>query len=343
MNTATRSLSVIAAELPPDGQQWQQILADLITDPKELLALLQLDAAAIAGSTTAMAQFPLRVPRPYAGRMEQGNRHDPLLRQVWPDLAEAVTDPLRSPDPLQEAGCNPAPGLLHKYRGRVLLTASPHCAIHCRYCFRRHFDYRANTPGQSGWRQALDYIADHPGIDEVIVSGGDPLAATDSYLAGLLAALERIPHVQTLRLHTRLPIVIPQRINSTLRSVLRRLHSRLVVVIHSNHANELDQQVGAALQALRDDGHVLLNQSVLLRGVNDNAASLIALNRRLFSHGVLPYYLHLPDAVAGTGHFDVSETRGRQLLRALQRQLPGYLVPTLVREQPGHGSKTRIA
>ncbi|MCG8412617.1 MAG: EF-P beta-lysylation protein EpmB [Pseudomonadales bacterium] len=336
----TPALSLIKSDLP---EKWQEILADLITDPKELLDFLELEEAANPYSPVACTQFPVKVPRPFAERMEKGNWHDPLLRQVWPDLAEEVTDPLRSEDPLQESDFNDKPGLLHKYHGRVLLTVAPHCAIHCRYCFRRHFDYAANTPGRARWRETLDYIAQDTTIEEVILSGGDPLAAPDGYLRWLLNELDAIDHVRTLRIHTRLPIVIPQRITAELRDILNSLRCQVVVVLHCNHHAELDDRVFEVFSALAEDGHLLLNQSVLLKGVNDNAASLIALNKALFSQRVLPYYLHLPDAVTGTGHFDVSEVRGKQLIDELRSQLPGYLVPTLVREEPGKSSKTRLA
>ncbi len=336
----TPALSLIKSDLP---EKWQEILADLITDPKELLDFLELDEADNPFSCKAITQFPLIVPRPFAARIEKGNWNDPLLLQVWPDLAEEASDPLRSTDPLQELNFNNEPGLLHKYRGRVLLTAAPHCAIHCRYCFRRHFDYDANTPGRARWTEALDYIAQDRTIEEVILSGGDPLAAADGYLQWLLNELDSIFHLRTVRIHTRLPIVIPQRVTTELRAILKNLRCQVVIVVHSNHRNELDNRVFKALSDLADDGHVLLNQSVLLKGVNDNAASLIALNKALFSQRVLPYYLHLPDAVTGTGHFDVSDAKGRQLIDELRNQLPGYLVPTLVREESGKQSKTRIA
>ena len=333
-------MSLIQSDQP---EKWQQSLADLITDPKELLDFLQLDSQLIKLGCVASAQFPLRVPRLFAERMEKGNRHDPLLRQVWPDLAEQTLDPARSQDPLQEARFNPIPGLLHKYQGRVLLTATPNCAIHCRYCFRRHFDYKSNTPGREHWREALDYVAQDSSINEVILSGGDPLVASDSYLKWLLSALDAIPHISSLRIHTRLPIVIPERISHELRQFFNTLNSQLIIVVHCNHANELDNQVKSTLRMLARDGHLLLNQSVLLREVNDDLASLVALSRALFASRVLPYYLHLPDAVVGTGHFDVSEAEGMHLIEELQDSLPGYLVPTLVREEPGTPGKTRLA
>ena len=334
------ALSLIKSDQP---EKWQQILSDLITDPKELLEFLDLDNASRPLGKAAMHAFPLKAPRPFVDRIEKGNWQDPLLRQIWPDELEELADESRFTDPLQESSVNKHPGLLHKYQGRVLLMAAPHCAIHCRYCFRRHFDYQANTPGRARWQSSLDYIAEDDSIQEVIFSGGDPLAASDSYLAWLLQAVDQIPHVCTIRIHTRLPIVIPQRITDPLREILNSLRSRVVIVTHCNHANELDEAVTTALASFTAGNHQILNQAVLLKGVNSDLSTLISLNQKLFSHGVLPYYLHLPDRVKGTAHFDVSERTGKLLIEGLQERLPGYLVPRLVREDPGASSKTMLA
>ncbi|MEQ8632133.1 MAG: EF-P beta-lysylation protein EpmB [Gammaproteobacteria bacterium] len=332
-------LSLIQSDHP---EKWQEILADLITEPKALAGILQLDPAECPPGLAAADAFPMKVPRPFVQRMEVGNWQDPLLRQVWPSMDEEVPDPSLHADPLQEAQFNVQPGLLHKYRGRVLLTAAPHCAIHCRYCFRRHFDYQANTPGRARWRETLDYIASDISIEEAILSGGDPLAASDSYLSWLLQELDNIPHIKTIRIHTRLPVVIPQRVDSGLLAVLGKLNKRCVIVLHCNHSSEIDQAVAQALSALREQGHTLLNQAVVLKGVNDDSETLASLSRALFEHGVLPYYLHIPDRVSGTGHFRVSETKARELIHQMQSRLPGYLVPTLVREDPGEPNKTRL-
>ncbi len=334
------ALSLIKSDQP---EKWQQILSDLITDPKELLEFLDLNHASRPAGKAAMHAFPLKVPKPFARRMEKGNWQDPLLRQIWPDELEELADKSRFTDPLQESSFNKHPGLLHKYQGRVLLMTAPHCAIHCRYCFRRHFDYQANTPGRARWQNVLDYIAEDSSIEEVILSGGDPLAASDSYLAWLLKAVDQIPHVYTIRIHTRLPVVIPQRITDLLREIFNSLRSRIVIIIHCNHTNELDKAVTTALASLAADGHQLLNQAVLLKGVNSQLSTLISLNQKLFSLGVLPYYLHLPDRVKGTAHFDVNEHTGKQLIEGLRKRLPGYLVPRLVREDPGTSSKTILA
>ncbi|MEZ5489790.1 MAG: EF-P beta-lysylation protein EpmB [Gammaproteobacteria bacterium] len=325
------------------AEKWQQILADLVTDPKELLNFLELDPARVALHPRVLDGFSLKVPRPFLERMEKGNWDDPLLRQVLPldeELAAAGDD--SATDPLDESSSNLLPGLLHKYQGRVLLTVAPHCAIHCRYCFRRHFDYSHNTPGRQAWRDVIDYIGRHPEITEVIYSGGDPLAAGDRQLAWLTRELEAIPHLRRLRLHTRTPIMIPQRVTDSLIQWLTESRLRPVVVLHSNHARELDSQVAEALRKLTANGITLLNQSVLLRGVNDNLPALVDLSERLFDLGVLPYYLHLLDPVQGVRHFAVDDSAGAQLVEQMRNCLPGYLVPRLVRELAGRSSKTII-
>jgi len=324
-------------------EKWQQILADLLTDPKELLNFLQLDPAEINLDPQVLASFPLKVARPYLERMEKGNWHDPLLRQVLPLNQElAVTADGSCRDPLGENSSNPLPGLLHKYSGRVLLTVAPHCAIHCRYCFRRHFDYQTNTPSRRSWEKVITYIRENADIKEVIYSGGDPLAASDRQLAWLTGQLDAIPHLQTLRIHTRTPVVIPQRITDNLLAWLTETRLKPVMVLHVNHARELAADVAASISKLATNGVTLLNQSVLLQGVNDNLPSLTALSERLFELNILPYYLHLLDPVAGAMHFDVPEARGIELIRQLRSTLPGYLVPRLVREQAGADSKIPI-
>lgn len=333
------------AFMPPAGQPadlWQESLSDLITDPRELADFLQLDRSLDPAGEQALAQFPLKVPRAFAERMEKGNWRDPLLRQVWPSFVEERAAPGFTADPLRERHYNPRPGLLHKYRGRVLLIAAPHCAIHCRYCFRREFDYRENSPARAEWREAFDYIRDDASIEEVILSGGDPLALGDGQLRWLLEAVSGISHVTTVRIHTRLPVVIPERVSAELLAMLRECRQRVVLVIHCNHGQEIDADVAAALGALNHAGVRLLNQSVLLKGVNDDAAALSALAKRLFAENVLPYYLHLPDRVAGTRHFAVTLAEAREIMRDLQASLPGYLVPRLVREDPGEPAKTRL-
>jgi EF-P beta-lysylation protein EpmB len=321
---------------------WQDQLADLITDPLELLQLLHLNPTQVGYSEAALRAFPLRVPRVYAARMERGNPRDPLLLQVLPVLAELVETPGYSLDPLEEASATVAPGILHKYRGRVLLIATQACAIHCRYCFRRHFPYAENRQGRREWEQSLSYIERDPSIEEVILSGGDPLALSAAHLDWLFERFSKLPQLRRLRLHTRLPLVLPDRVDARLLEQLRHLPQEVVMVLHANHAQEFDPAVDAACAKLREAGLTLLNQSVLLAGINDAPDTLEALSRRLFAAGVLPYYLHLPDPVQGTGHFAVTDAQGTHLLAALHARLPGYLVPRLVREEAGKPGKTLL-
>ncbi|WP_027329481.1 EF-P beta-lysylation protein EpmB [Marinimicrobium agarilyticum] len=322
--------------------RWQSELADIIRSPRELYELLELDPASLPVALRASNDFALRVPRAYAARIRKGDPDDPLLRQVLPVGDELETAPGYSQDPLGEAEANPHPGLIHKYHGRVLLIVSGGCAINCRYCFRRHFPYADNNPGRARWQAALDYIAADPSITEVIYSGGDPLNAPDRQLKWLTERVSAIDHVRRLRVHTRLPVVLPNRIDEDCLDWLTHHRLATTVVIHSNHARELDGEVGAALAQLRAAGVTLLNQAVLLRGVNDTAPALSELSERLFELGVLPYYLHLLDPVAGAHHFDVPETEALALHRHLRETLPGYMVPKLVREIAGEPSKTPV-
>lgn len=320
---------------PPDA--WRRELAAALTDVRELLAIVGVPEERVAA--LPVADFPLKVPHPYVTRMRFGDADDPLLRQVLPTAAENQPARLYEPDPLREAQASVGVGLLRKYAGRALVIAAGACAVHCRYCFRRHFPYAEHRQGSSF--PALDAVRGDPTVSEVILSGGDPLLLTDDHLARLAAAVAAIEHVSTLRIHTRLPVVIPQRVTAALVETLARTRPRVVIVLHFNHPRELDADCAAALDALA--GFTLLNQSVLLRGVNDDAAALAALSERLFAAGVLPYYLHMPDAVAGTAHFDVPRERALAIHRDLAARLPGYLVPRLVRETAGAPAKQLVA
>jgi EF-P beta-lysylation protein EpmB len=313
----------------------------------ELLKALQLDPAQLGVSEAALRDFPLRVPRPFLARMRPGDPRDPLLLQVLPQTAELLETPGYSRDPLGEAEVNRHSGLLHKYHGRVLLIATPSCAIHCRYCFRRHFPYGENRPGRAQWQEAFDYIAADPTVTEVILSGGDPLAVSNTYLQWLLESLLAIPHIQRLRIHTRLPIMLPARVDDALLHMLRghmlsQRRQQIVMVVHANHANEFDAEVDAACSRLRAEGVHLLNQSVLLKGINDSVEALAGLSERLLAAGVLPYYVHMPDKVQGSAHFDLTDEAAFALMQALHARLPGYLVPRLVREESGEPGKTLL-
>lgn len=275
--------------------------------------------------------------------MRSGDADDPLLRQVLPLGAESATRRGYITDPLAEAGAQVVPGLLRKYQGRALLITTAACAVHCRYCFRRHYPYADSHAGGSRLDAALGAVRADATLHELILSGGDPLSVPDARLAALAAQVADIAHLTTLRIHTRLPVMIPQRVDAALLAWLGATRLRTVVVIHANHPGEIDADVAAAIQRLRAIGATVLNQAVLLAGVNDSADALTGLSTRLFEAGVLPYYLHLPDRVDGTAHFAVGTRRARALMAAVRARLPGYLVPRLVREVPGLSSKQPIA
>lgn len=324
----------------PEG--WQQQLSAAISNPRELLSALGLEAKEISLSETAHSQFRLRVPHSFVARMRRGDRHDPLLRQVLPIDDENRLQPGYSEDPLLESAAMPVPGLLHKYKGRVLLTVTGACAIHCRYCFRRHFPYSEANPASDDWQQSLGYIRAHVDIEEVILSGGDPLSLTDDRLSGLVEQLQTIPHLRRLRIHTRTPVVLPGRIDHALLGWLSATSLKTVIVLHINHANEIDAVFSAAVKALSRTGACLLNQSVLLKGVNDSVTTLQTLSERLMDTGILPYYIHQLDPVQGAAHFAVDDGTATRLVNALRNRLPGYLVPRLVREIADQGSKTPL-
>ena len=332
--------AIIAQTLPP--RDWDGSAADIITDPAELLALLQLDPASLPAALAAARDFPLRVPRSYLRCMRPGDPHDPLLHQVLARAEELEPAPGYSADPLDEAAHTPVPGLLHKYRGRVLMMVTGACAIHCRYCFRRHFPYQAHLPTRERLAVMLDWLRGRDDIKEVILSGGDPLSISDRRLGELVQALAGIPGLRRLRIHSRLPVVMPERVSEGLLSILASSSLNPVLVIHANHARELGPEAANALTALGAAGVTLLNQSVLLRGVNDSEDALAALSERLQECGVIPYYLHQLDRVAGAAHFAVPDVEATALVRALHARLPGYLVPRLVREEPGAPGKSGI-
>ena len=323
----------------PAAPRWQQPWRNAVRDPRELLALLGLGALADRVSDEAAAQFPLRVPRGFVARMRHGDPHDPLLRQVLPLDDEMQPVPGYGLDAVGYGAARSGTGVIQKYRGRALLVATGSCAINCRYCFRRHFPYSDETAARDGWRAAVDMIRNDNSVEEVLLSGGDPLSLSNAKLAELTDALAGIPHLRRLRIHSRLPVVLPERIDDGLLAWLAALPWPVTLVIHANHANEFDGTVDAALRRLRDAGVHLLNQAVLLRGVNDDVDTLAALSERGFAAGVLPYYLHQLDRVAGAAHFEVDDARAKTLHAALAARLSGYLVPRLVREVAGDTGK----
>lgn len=323
--------------ITPAGD-WRQQWRDAVTDPRELLALLGLEHLADR-LPEADAGFALRVPRAFVARMLPGDARDPLLLQVLPQMAELDEVDGYATDAVGDLASREAQGVLHKYRGRALLIASGSCAINCRYCFRRHFPYGEEMAAAGQWRQALDHLRRDPGITELILSGGDPLALSTRKLIELTDGLADLPQVTRLRLHTRLPVVLPDRIDGPLVEWLSALPLQKVVVLHANHAREIDHGVAEACQRLREAGCTLLNQAVLLRGINDHAGTLAELSEALFAIGVLPYYLHQLDRVQGAAHFEVDDAEALALMEELRGCLPGYLVPRLVREVPGAPSK----
>ena len=325
-----------------DAPSWKRSLAQAIRDPDALIHRLQLDASLREPARAAAEQFPLLVPESFAARMRLGDPDDPLLRQVLPIGAELDAVPGYSADPLAEAEAVRAPGLLQKYAGRALLITTGVCAVHCRYCFRRHFPYESTPRSLSAWEPALTALAEDSTTKEVILSGGDPLLLPDALLRNLIARLAQVSHVERLRIHTRLPIVLPDRVTSDLITLLRETRLTPVIVVHANHPAELDRDCGPALEAIVDAGVPTLNQAVLLRGVNDSEETLVELCRRLLALRVLPYYLHQLDAVAGAAHFFVSPERGGTLVEGMRRRLPGYGVPKYVQEVAGAASKLPI-
>jgi EF-P beta-lysylation protein EpmB len=308
-----------------------------------LCRLVGLPPAVAAEAEQAVGGFPLLVPRPYLNRIRPGDPQDPLLLQVLPRAAELAVVPHYRTDPLGEAAATSSPGLLGKYHGRSLMVTTGACAVHCRFCFRRQFPYHHVPQALADWEPALRQIAADASIREVILSGGDPLTLQDEQLAQLAARLAEIPHLRRLRLHTRLPVMIPQRVNDELLQWLRTTRLAPLVVVHVNHPAEIDAAVAAALGRLVAGGIPVLSQGVLLRAVNDSADVLAELYERLVDLRVMPYYLHQLDPVAGAAHFEVPVATGVQLIAQLRARLPGYAVPRYVREVPGGTSKEVLA
>ena len=321
---------------------WKSELSNCINSIDQLLQQLGLNSKGLKVSQLASQDFPIKVPQHYAQLMEYGNPEDPLLKQVLPIQAELHQDPSFSIDPVNESEYNPVPGIVHKYRNRVLMIISPSCAINCRYCFRRHFPYQENRQSKQQWLQALDYLKTRPEINEVIYSGGDPLAANDNFLGWLTQQIESIKHIKRLRIHTRLPVVIPSRIDNQLLNWLGNTRLKPTMVLHINHANEIDAKLCQAVDQLKSAGITMLNQSVLLKGVNDSSQQLIALSEKLFDAGVMPYYLHMLDPVQGASHFDIPKDRAIEIFNQMQAELPGFLLPKLVQERAGETSKSLI-
>ena len=324
-------------------QNWQSQLSDLITDPLELLEVLKLcPEQLLSGAILASEQFKLRVPRAFVGKMTVGDPLDPLLLQVLPHHLELEDYPDFVTDPLGEEQANQQPGVLHKYKSRFLLTLTGACAVHCRYCFRRHFPYQENLPKNEDWLNIKNYIESQPDINEVIFSGGDPLTLSNRKLKLWIERLESLPQIKFLRIHSRVPIVIPNRVDEELVSLLKNSRLRIILVVHSNHAAELDDLTCARLSLLVQQQITVLNQAVLLKGINNSAQVLVDLSYRLFDAGVMPYYLHVLDKVKGAHHFDLSPKEINLIYKDVLENLSGYLVPKLVREIAGEKNKTPL-
>ena len=322
---------------------WQRQLAEAIRDPQELLARLQLPAEPLAVPATAAVQgFPTLVPHSFLARMEPGNRNDPLLRQVLPVAAEAEQVFGFTADPVADSSARAAAGMLHKYHGRALLITTGTCAVHCRYCFRREYPYHEEPRRMTDWEPALQQICQDESITEVILSGGDPLILSDDRLRILCSRIDSIDHVERLRIHTRLPIVLPARVTDELLALLTSLRSQAIVVVHANHGNEIATDCETALRTIVRAGIPVLNQAVLLKNVNDSVEALETLCRRLINTGVMPYYLHQLDRVQGAAHFEVTDKVALELMMGIRNRLPGYAVPQLVREIPGEASKSPV-
>ncbi|MBT6920152.1 MAG: EF-P beta-lysylation protein EpmB [Planctomycetaceae bacterium] len=344
METSTAQvIDRTTSEPPVVREAWKQELAEAIRDPAELCTLLKLDPSIAHHMHRASQSFPLLVPRGFVSRMQQGDPNDPLLLQVLPRPEELIDTPGFVSDPVGEQVARRGTGLIQKYHGRCLLLVTGGCAVHCRYCFRREFPYAESGASPASFASAVSEIRADQSITEVILSGGDPLLVDDQLLEKLIHDIASIPHVRRLRIHTRIPVVLPSRITKQLLHILHTTRLTVCVVIHSNHAAELDCVVGESMQRLRQVVPLLLNQAVLLQGINDTAESLIQLSERLLDLGISPYYLHLLDPVRGASDFDVPEHVGVQLIEKLRNRLPGYAVPRLARENPGTPSKTWLA
>ena len=346
MQILTTSNDSVGAGSDSADVTWQQLLKTATRTVPELLEQLNLtdnQAFAAKVGAKAEAQFPVFAPLPYVKRIRPQDPSDPLLRQVLPIDAEDVSPSHYSADPLGEDVATLRPGLLQKYHGRLLVVATGACAIHCRYCFRRHFPYGEGPGGTALREQLSEALSADESLEEVILSGGDPLTLVDQAVSGLIDTIEKAAHIKRLRIHTRLPIVIPQRVTDALVERLQSSRLQKVIVVHANHANEIDDGVIDSLHRLAASGATLLNQSVLLRGVNDSADALVDLSQRLLDANVLPYYLHQLDPVIGAAHFEVSIEHGLKLIKDIRARLPGYAVPRYVQEISGQPNKTVLA
>ncbi|MFC3121186.1 EF-P beta-lysylation protein EpmB [Agaribacter flavus] len=332
-------MQIIQKKLIEVESDWQKELADAFTTPESLLDYLGFSSQDYQAHFSARQLFPMRVPRFFADLMQKRQWNDPLLQQVIPRQEEFLDVEGFSADPLLEQNNNTA-AMLQKYKNRVLLIVKTGCAVNCRYCFRRHFPYQQNSVNKAQWLEIFRQIAEDKAVDEVILSGGDPLMAKDKQLAWMIQAIQSIPHVKRLRIHTRLPVVMPSRVTPELTTCLAKTSLQTIVVFHINHANEVSTALSQACQKLKEAGTTLLNQGVFLKNINDNATSIAALNEALFETGILPYYMYLLDKVKGASHFDIEDNKAKAIMREVLTMQSGYLVPKLMREVAGKASKT---
>lgn len=324
--------------LPALQKDWQSLFSDTINDLATLAKLLELPI----DLNQNVGNFPLKVPQNFVKKMQKGDIHDPLLRQILPTFAETLNMAGFSTDPLSEKTSNPVKGVIHKYASRVLIPVTGACVVNCRYCFRQHFDYHENMPSRENWQDIVHYIEQNPAVNEVILSGGDPLSLSNRRVFDILDILNNIPQIQTIRLHSRVPVMIPERLDNALLEKFRQSRCQIVLVIHANHPNELDDDNVFYFKRARLAGVTLLNQTVLLKDINNDADILAMLSEKLWRAGVLPYYLHVLDKVAGAGHFLVFDSEAVQIYWDLLAKCAGYLVPKLVRETPDEPFKTPI-
>ncbi len=321
---------------------WQVSLKNAFKDPQKLITYLKLPKALIDPAQKASQLFPLLAPKDYVKRIKKGDPNDPLLLQILPLKEELIVHPSFHKDPVGDLKSSMVPGILQKYNERVLLITTGACAIHCRYCFRRHFPYSSVPVGIKNWISSLSKIKDNPEIEEIILSGGDPLVLTDKSIAHLLQYIETMPYISRIRFHTRLPIVLPNRITSNLLHIFKQFQKTIIIVVHANHPNEIQGQCVKALQKLKKQGLLLLNQTVLLKNINDSSDIQQSLNKKLIQYGVLPYYLHQFDRVQNAAHFEVPISNGLQIMKKLQQTTSGYLIPKYVQEIPGYPSKKLV-
>ncbi len=313
---------------------WQNILANSTTNIQDILNKFSLNVGDFYDQPLEIDNFPIKIPPGFLKKIISGDPNDPILKQILPSASEIIKLKNYSYDPLLENQSNPTHGILHKFKGRALVTMTGNCAIHCRYCFRKHFDYQANTPSKKHWSKIKEYLINHSDIFEIILSGGDPLINNDHYLGDFIQMISSIPNITTLRIHSRVPIVLPERITPSLLDIIANTKLMKVMVVHTNHPQELDQQINSKIRLLKNAGLTIFNQSVLLAGVNNKANILIDLSKLLFSYGIIPYYLNMLDQVTGSQKFYVKQKDALNIYQILLSSLPGYLVPKLVQEHP---------